>query len=298
MSFLNANDVSSSQINALQGGISSLDKTLSSSNPAASSFQQDGFIVPPIPSADGNGLPSSKIPSMQQAFATRYTAHWYVPEVGIVNMYINPQSIGYNSKKLITPERTKGGYIIQYWGEDLTTLAIRGHTGSSGVNGLNVLYEIYRAEQYLFDPIALTMAADNSISGLGDLVDSALGNLGGFGAGISAATNGVFGLDPASQNVLPRNVPSLASMALGIELYYAGWVFRGYFTSFGFTESAERLGIFDYDIQFTVTQRRGYRTNYLPWQHSAIDGASNWATNPLSFGTLQNSTVIPNNPNG
>jgi hypothetical protein len=292
MSLLNANSVGSSQTNAIQGGSSQLNKTLSSQSTPLS---QLSGILSPIFGSDNDGLPSSKVPSMQQGVATRFTAHWFVPEVGIVNMYINPQNIGYNFKKLITPERTKGGYVVQYWGEEFGALSIRGHTGSSGVNGLNVLYEVYRAEQYLFDPIALTMAANNSIAGLNDLVDSALGNLGGFGSTAATATNGVFGLDPASQNILPRNIPSLASIALGIELYYAGWVFRGFFTSFGFTESVDRLGIFDYDIEFTVTQRRGYRTNYLPWQHSAIDGPSNWQTNPLSFSTLQTGSNIPNN---
>lgn len=248
--------------------------------------QVGGFATTAIPSADGNGLPSSKVPSQQLGVATRNIVHWYVPEVGIVNMYINPQSIDYNLKKLITPERTKGGYNIQYWGEELTTLVIQGHTGSSGVNGLNVLYEVYRAEQLLFDPIALTMAADNSITGLNDLVDSALGNIGGLAASVASATTGILGLNPASQNILPRNIPSLSSMALGIEMYWSNWVYRGFFSSFSFNESADKVGLFTYNIGFTVTQRRGYRTNAQAWQHSAIDGPSNWETNPLSISDL------------
>jgi hypothetical protein len=130
------------------------------------------------------------------------------------------------------------------------------------------------------------MAASNSINGMNDSVDASLGNLGGLSASISSATGGALQLDPASQNILPQNVPSLASLAMGIELYWSGWVFRGFFTSFNFTESAERIGMFDYDIAFTVTQRRGYRFNSMAWQHSAISGPSNWATNPLSFNTL------------
>jgi len=249
-------------------------------------------------SSNITGLPSSKVPSQQPGSATRNIAHWFVPEVGVVNMYLNPQSIAYNLKKLITNERTKGGYIVQYWGEELTTLALRGHTGSSGVEGLNVLYEIYRAEQYLFDPIALTMAASSSLNGLNSTIDATLGNLGGLQSAVSNSTSGLLQVDPASQNILPRNVPSLASIALGMELYWSGWVFRGYFTGFTFTESAERLGLFEYDIAFTVTQRRGYRVNYLPWQHSAINGPSNWATNPLSFAGLATPLVTTPSQNG
>lgn len=280
---------------ALSGGVNALDKALNNQNYRPQDFQKDGFIVPPVPSADGNGLPSSKIPSQQRGRAKRNLVHWFVPEVGVINMYINPQSIGTNAKKLINAERTKGGYIVQYWGEELTTLNIRGNTGSSGVNGLNVLYEIYRAEQYLYDPIALTMAADNSITGLNDIIDSALGNLGGFGSVISAGTTGFLGLDPASQNVLPRNIPSLASMALGVEMYWNGWTYRGFFTNFSFTESADRLGLYEYDIGFTVTQRRGYRTNSMPWHHSAIDGASDWKSNPLSISDLEGTGRGPAN---
>lgn len=181
-------------------------------------------------------------------------------------------------------------------GEELTTLTINGHTGSSGVEGLNVLYEIYRAEQYLFDPIALTMAADSSVTGLNDLVDSALGNLGGFASSLTSSSLGVLGLDPASQNILPQNVPSLASIALGIEFYYSGWVYRGFFNSFSFTESVGQLGLFVYDIKFTATQRRGYRTNYLPWQQSANSGPSNNSPNgtPLSFSDMQNANNFNN----
>ncbi len=67
-----------------------------------------------------------------------------------------------------------------------------------------------------------------------------------------------------------------------------GKVFRGYFESFSYTESVDRLGLFDYDIQFTVTQIRGYRTNNFAWQRSAIDGPSNNGVGgtPLSFADL------------
>jgi hypothetical protein len=273
-----------------------LDDVLKSQNYAPQDFERDGFILPPIPNSDGNGLPSTKIKSQRRGSAKRNLAHWFVPEVGIIHMYVNPQSINYGLKKLITPERTKGGYIIQYWGEELTTLDIRGNTGSSGIEGINVLYEVYRSEQYTFDSVALTMAADSSVTGLNDIIDSALGNLGGFGNAISTATGGVLGLNAASQNVLPRNIPSLASMALGIEFYYNGWVFRGFFNSFNFTESATNLGLFEYNINFTVTQRRGYRTNFMAWHRSAIDGPSDAGAIPLSFSQLTANTVPAANP--
>lgn len=250
-------------------------------------FQQNGFVVPPVPSADGNGLPSSKIKAGNKGRFTRHVGHWFVPEVGVIPMYINSQSINYSNSKLINKERTKGGFIIQYWGEDLSELSFEGHTGTSGVEGLNVLYEIYRAEQFMFDASALQMVADSSVSGINDIVDSALGNIGGIaglGGSVLGSAAGLIGGSETGQSVLPKDVPSLAAMATGIEFYYAGWVFRGYFNSFNFTESVDYLGLFKYNIKFTVTQRRGYRTNWLGWQRSA---------NTASFGDSGRASDIP-----
>lgn len=238
-------------------------------------FQENGFIVPPMPTADGNGLPASKIKSGRRGKLTRHIAHWFVPEVGIIPMFINPQSINYSNTKLINKDQTKGGFIIQYWGEDLSELTLDGHTGSSGIEGLNVLFEIYRAEQYMFDSIALTMAADSSVSGINDMVDSALNSIGGIGGSIGkvlGSTAGLIGGSPTGQSVLPKDVPSLAAMATGVELYYSGWVFRGYFTHMNITESVDHMGFYKYNIKFMVTQRRGYRTNTFANQRSAIDG--------------------------
>lgn len=252
----------------------------------AQDFQENGFIVPPVPNADGNGLPSSKIKSQRKGRFTRQVAHWFVPEVGVIPMFINPQSITYSKSKMINKERTKGGFVIQYWGEDLGELSIDGHTGSSGVEGLNVLEEIYRSEQYMFDSIALTMAADSSVSGINDMVESALGNVGGIaglGGSILGSTAGLLGGSSVGQSVLPKDVPSLAAMATGIEFYYAGWVFRGYFNSMNVTESVDHMGLFKYNIKFTVTQRRGYRLNSFGNQRSATDG----------FSDAQSTSVIP-----
>jgi hypothetical protein len=47
----------------------------------------------------------------------------------------------------------------------------------------------------------------------------------------------------------------------------------------------QQIGAFDYNILFMVTQQRGYRTNYMPWHRSAIDGPSNNGVGgiPLTF---------------
>lgn len=256
-------------------------------------FRQDGFIVAPVSNADGNGLPSSKQVYNQSGVIRRKLIHWFVPEVGIVKMYVNPKSIQYAQKKLIKTQMTKGGYSVQYWGEELMTLTIAGSTGSSGIEGINVLEQVYRAEQYMFDAYALTLAAQGQQNPAQGLLDDALGaglnalgvkkNSDTIGSVIGEVAGGLLGLG-ANQPMPPAAVPSLASLASGIEMFHDGWVFRGFFTSFNFTESAEMLGLFDYSMNFTVTQRRGYRDNYLPWQHPATVGPSDHNTIPYTFG--------------
>lgn len=228
-------------------------------------------------SSVNNSTRQSRIPNDRFGTPVRNMVRWLVPEVGVVEMYVNPSQIQYQYKKdIATPTKTKGGFVTTYWGEQLATLAITGSTGSSGVEGINVLEEIYRAEQYAFDPYALALASNNAQETEKDflpaIVDSVGDNL--FSAFSSSIETG----SPTPT----RPAPTLAALAFSVEMYWSGWAFRGYFNDFTVTESAEKLGIFDYTMNFTVTQRRGIRLNYLPWHRSAVNGPSN--SHPV-FGT-------------
>jgi len=244
-------------------------------------FRADGFLLPATYSADGNGLPYNQVQSNRQGQIKRNIITWFIPQFGIVRMYINPNNITYSHKKLITKERTKGGSTLQYWGEDLTTLNIRGTTGSSGIEGINVIYEMYRAEQYAFDSVGLSLAANNFNNDLGqNLINGAASLFGGSAATQSETAGllgGVLGLDSPNNTLAAKNIPSLAQLAFGVEMYYNGWVYRGFFENMNITESAENFNL-QYDIVFTATQRRGYRTNYFPWARSAKDGPSAYTT--------------------
>jgi hypothetical protein len=181
-------------------------------------------------------------------------------------------------EKVINKERTKGGYAIQYWGEQLTTIGLSGTTGSSGVEGLNVLHEIYRSEQFVFDNYGLVLAsqegANNFSVGAGvEKAGQAVG-AGGIGGVLGTIADVLTGPSDPNKQLLPQQLPTLASLAFTVEMFYEGWVYRGYFDSIRFTESVDYLGSFEYDIQFVATQKRGYRLNTLPWQKSAIYGPS------------------------
>lgn len=286
-------------------GISGVASALNGANPITqqqiSSFESNGFLVGSAPAANGNGLPFTQITPNVQGQITRNIITWFVPEFGTVKMFVNPQNISYQHKKLITKEKTKGGFTLQYWGEDLSTLVISGTTGSAGVEGINMLYEVYRAEQFAFDAVGLTLAANNAAADLaGNLVQGIGGALGGALGGGSLTSQaagagilgGILGMDSPNNTLSPRNLPSLASLAFAVEMYYNGWVYRGYFQDMTMTEKADNF-LWDYTMNFVVTQRRGYRTNYFPWSQNGNTGPSQyWAegsgTNSFAGDTILN----------
>ncbi|CAM6003620.1 unnamed protein product [Sphagnum balticum] len=162
----------------------------------------DGFTVPAAFQASGNQLPYNQVPSYKPGVLHRNIITWYVPQFGTVQMFVNPSAITYAHKKLINKDRTKGGYTLQYWGEELTTLNISGTTGSSGIEGINALYEVYRAEQYAFDSVGLAMSASNAASSLATNLVS------GLGGALGTSINSLFGGTP--------NNPSAAAAGSGI----------------------------------------------------------------------------------
>jgi len=92
----------------------------------------------------------------------RHLIVWEVPTSGsnsFVEMYINPESLKVNDKKMITNIRTKGGYIMQYWGEDYTRITFNGSTGDGGIEALNVLKDVYRNEQIALQRILQSQGA-------------------------------------------------------------------------------------------------------------------------------------------
>lgn len=279
-------------------GISSVQSTLNGMNPLTqsqlASFRSNGFLLASTPSADGNGLPYNKITPNVTGQISRNIITWFVPQFGTVRMYINPQNITYTHKKLISKDKTKGGYTLQYWGEELSQLNISGTTGSSGIEGINMLYELYRAEQYAFDATGLTLAANNAsadlannlVQGIGGAIGRAIGgNNNTAAAGGAGLLGGILGLDSPNNNLSARNIPSLASLAFGVEMYYNGWVYRGFFDSMTITERADNF-LLDYNMIFMVTQRRGYRTNYFPWHNNPAGGPT---TNEAFYPNARNS---------
>ena len=184
---------------------------------------------------------------------------WRLPNGTSVQMYINPENFSVTESKQITPVRTKGGFVVQYWGENLARATLSGTTGSAGVKGIQVLRDVYRAEHHAFELVAQ--------SKMEELIDLLTDN-----TKINEANMALTIADHAKQ-LRERNFilrPSLASLALNMKLFYQGIQYKGYFTEFAVTESISKLGLFDYNLSFMVTEIRGSRKNFMPWHKEPL----------------------------
>lgn len=187
----------------------------------------------------------------------RSLIQWQLPHIGdgkFIEMYVNPHNITFTSRKEINRIRTKGGYITQYWGEDLDVMNLQGTTGSGAIEAINVLRDVYRSEQ-----LALQEIIDRGPSATG------------------------------SQD---RRRQSLMQLAAGVIMWYQGQGYRGYFTDLNYTENADRIGLFDYSINFTVVEILGQaRKNFLPWHRHPWSTTNNPNTN--SNQTLSGGGYLP-----
>jgi len=211
---------------------------------------------------DNNTIYSTNGQSRGYATYRRQLLRWLVPDVGYIQMYVNPQSININRAKAIKSERTKGGFVIQYWGEELTDITITGTTATSGVEGLNILHDIYRSEQIGFNTSALNAEAiyeNETVQSWIDTVFPSIGDALDFFKD--------FG-DNGLNTPYAQAKPTLAYMASSVEMHYMGSSFKGFFTGFTCTESADQAGWFNYDLKFKAFLERGRRSNFMPWHRS------------------------------
>ena len=199
-----------------------LNRIDSSYNNALSVVRGEGAELPgfsnleKIPPPPGNQVRQSTIANGRDASAVRNMVKWFLPEAGIVEMYINPKNIKYNYKKHIgAPTRTRGGFLLQYWGEELGTISINGTTGSSGVEGINVLEDIYRSEQVAMDALALASEAardrDSVTNGL-------LGNIFGSNTMSQLLGNNLF--DQNAQRFVINYFEDTYQFLIGDHAYY------------------------------------------------------------------------------
>jgi hypothetical protein len=211
----------------------------------------------------------------------------------VVPMYINPTSVQTNYSKNISETQTIGGFVMQYWGDKITTMSIQGTTGSGGIDAINVLYEIYKSEQITFKKILLnrqqklrediqsTKAGIDQEVNVAQALDQMF-----LGGAVTNIFNGVTetmdflkdavnGVDNSPQTSKVNLLPTLSSLAISLDMYFQGKTYRGYIESMSITENGSNPGHFDYTIQFKSIKEYGERNNFMPWHTNPRDEAGN-----------------------
>jgi hypothetical protein len=210
----------------------------------------------------------------------------------VVPVYVNPETFNIQNTKIISETLTKGGYAVQYWGEQLSEIQAGGSTGSGGIEAINILYAIYKNEISQFNKILLERSvllsdvtqsaiSDTSKLNVGTGITSILNELtqGGFSdivdgtkSAIEQITNSALGITENNPNSIEL-IPSIGAFAVSMILYWQGEKFTGYFKNFRVDENASSPGIFNYQFTFMVTKRSGTRTNFMPWHRSPVDSS-------------------------
>lgn len=215
---------------------------------------------------------------------------WKTPHLGYVQMYVNPQNLMISETKDISSIRTKAGFIVQYAGERLTQIQLSGTTGSSGMEGINILEQIYRSEQYAFENIAETLDRSVTSAQMLALFKGAF-NVGPTGIDIvdnfvSSPIVDNFVSSTTAEAVLDiynQPFPTLASLAASVEMFFQGVNYRGYFKGFKVTEQAASPGLFDYSLDFESYAKQGIRRNFMPWHRQPSSPADSNGPNHMSF---------------
>lgn len=208
----------------------------------------------------------------------------------VIPCYISPQDLKIDEKKIINQTFTKGGYIVEYWGEELPSLSASGTTGSGGIEVINILRSIYRNEQIQMANILRARDAEARELSSGEQTGtrtagfiSALDSLSGDGfseilSGTSSIIDeitDIYNEAVASVATPVTFIPSLGAFAVSVDLYMQGVKYRGYFTDFRTTENAESIGLFDYSFTFKVLRISGKRKNSMPWHRNPYDQGGN-----------------------
>lgn len=207
----------------------------------------------------------------------------------IIPLYINPSTVQTTYSKNISETQTIGGFIIQYWGDRITTISINGTTGSGGIDAINILYEVYKAEQTSFNTNLLArrkklqLAVENAQQGQTEnpdglrALDQVLFN-GAFTDIVDGVSNtmdyfksAITGEEIGEENKPVKLMPTLSAFAVSLEMHYQGRINRGYIDSMTVNEDGNSPGHFNYTIQFKSLKEYGERNNFMPWHTNPRD---------------------------
>ncbi|MDD5006645.1 MAG: hypothetical protein PHS33_09130 [Candidatus Omnitrophica bacterium] len=159
-----------------------------------------------------------------------------------VEVYVDPQNIKVSKKIIANRKQTKGGWMLQFWGHDLTTISMSMKTGWFGfTKGQNLL----------------TMMPDFVAGFLP--TGTAISNIGGPGGGQISSGNGIY-KDPLKifekikNNVYNKRFDN-STPFIGfplITLVYEGTPYTGFFNNFDYEITAEGPFNINFSFSFVV----------------------------------------------
>lgn len=163
-------------------------------------------------------------------------------------MNINPQNLDTSYTPLINETRTLGGFVEEFWGEDLTTISASGFT--------SMFFDEKKGMTNEFEKTEAIVGAKTTkqLSGFLALVNLYKMN-GKFYA------NGVNDLkDPDSNLNAYKSNPNKIYKMGSVYMYYSGISYKGFFETFEFKEQAEKPFFFEYSFSFKVLKTFGNLT--------------------------------------
>jgi hypothetical protein len=211
----------------------------------------------------------------------------------VIPLYINPSNIQTSFTKNIQESQTIGGFIIQYWGDKITTINITGTTGSGGIEAINILYnKVYKSEQNSFRDIiikrqselaariadaqsnATNQDAVSAASALDQILfNGAFSNLAsGVGETMDFFRDSIAGNDVSKSDPV-KLLPTLSAFAVSVDMHFQGRVHRGYIDTMSVTEIGASAGHFDYSMTFKSLKEFGQRNNFMPWHTNPRDAS-------------------------
>jgi hypothetical protein len=199
---------------------------------------------------------------------------WELYDGTMIEMYVNPQQFSITANKKVSYNRTKGGFLVQYWGDDLLTININGTTGSSGIEGIELLYDLYQSE--LLSPKRL-----DELRGVSS------------GSGYLASIPGVNpGRNPSDPSELRRvRRTDLVTRATQVVLWYGSKRYYGFFTAFTIQEAAANPGEYTYTLAYVVWKTVGRDVNYMPWHRTPKPLSTGQSGVPEAPGSVSNYAI-------
>lgn len=148
-----------------------------------------------------------------------------------LTMMINPSNLDLNYTQLVNETRTLGGFIQEFWGEQLTTLSASGQTAMFYDEG-GITNKNSRISESYQNFIRLVNIYKNNGKDYQQIPSN---------------------YTEQAKKVASQNPNSIKSFG-AVVMTYMGKEYEGYFESFSFKEMAEKPYNFEYDFSFKIVR--------------------------------------------